>query len=91
MEQIPDDILTSATKVFSKHSRFEVKKWANMLMKHYHLMVSTEKPMNLDYARPFSNTSDLAKNVPEVSPATASEKAKHEKDYEGLWLKVLPI
>lgn len=41
-------------------------------------MVSTEKPMNLDYARPFSNTNDIVRNVPEVSPKAASERKKKE-------------
>lgn len=49
-------------------------------MKHYDIMVSSEKPLNLDYARPFSNTNDLARNVPELSPSTAANKEKTEKE-----------
>jgi len=80
LETIPDVILQRANKVFSKHTRYEVKKWANTLIQHYNLMVSTEKPMNLDFARPFSNTSDIVRNVPEASFKSEIEKKLKEKE-----------
>ena len=45
-------------------------------------MVAQERPLNLDYAKPFSNTNDLVKNVPEISFSTAAEKQKKEKELE---------
>lgn len=80
LEKIPDDILVKANKVFSKHTRYEIKQWSATLMKHYNMLISNEKPLNLDYARPFSNTNDLARNVPELSPSTAVNKEKREKE-----------
>ena len=80
MDPIPEDIKTSANKIFSKHSRYEVKKWASNLNDHYQLLIASEKPLNLDYARPFSNTNDLARNVPEVSHGVAAEKQKLEQE-----------
>ena len=43
-------------------------------------MIAKEKPLNLDYAKPFSNTSDLVKNVPEISYSSAAEKEQKEKE-----------
>lgn len=82
LEEIPEDILKRVNKVFSKHSRFEVRKWAEKLIEHYQIMVAQERPLNLDYAKPFSNTNDLVKNVPEISFSTAAEKQKKEKELE---------
>lgn len=82
MEEIPEDILKIAQKIFSKHSRYEVKTWGNRLSKQYNILVSTEKPLNLDYARPFSNTNDLVRNVPEVSYRAAAEKEEKDKEFE---------
>jgi ribosomal protein RSM22 (predicted rRNA methylase) len=75
-------MLKAANKVFSKHSRFEIKQWANKLMMHYNLLISNEKPLNLDYARPFSNTNDLVRNVPDISQSTANQKEKRDQELE---------
>ena len=43
--------------------------------------MSTEKPMNLDYAQPFSNTSDLVRSVPEISHKVAADKQERDKEF----------
>ena len=46
-------------KVLSKHRTAEVREWSRKLMQTYQLLHAVEKPMNLDYAKPFANTSDI--------------------------------
>lgn len=62
-------------KVFSKHSVKEVREWGDLLMKNYHFLYSSEKPMNLAYVKPFANTSDLVNKTPNIH-----EKEKVKKD-----------
>lgn len=82
MEMLPEEITKRANRVFSKHSRYEIRNYATNLDENYHILVAREKPLNLDYARPFSNTNDLAKNTPELSKNTADEKAQRDKDLD---------
>ena len=35
-------------------------------MQSYQMLHAVEKPMNLDYAKPFSNTSDLKNMTPKI-------------------------
>ena len=82
MDAIPQEIQDRAQKVFSKHSRHEIVTWARNLQDHYQLMIAREKPLNLNYAKPFSNTNDLAKNVPEIHASTAAEKSQRETELD---------
>ena len=65
-ERVPEDILKRMKKVFSKHLVGDVREWSRMLMKNYQLLHAIEKPMNLDYVKPFSNTSDLVHKTPTI-------------------------
>ena len=79
IDRIPDDIQRRMKKVFSKHSVPEVREWSSLLMKSYQLLHAIEKPMNLMYVKPFSNTSDLVNNTPTISEKNrldAEESAK---------------
>jgi hypothetical protein len=53
-------------KVLSKHKPAEVREWSRKLMQSYQMLHAVEKPMNLDYAKPFSNTSDLKNMTPKI-------------------------
>ena len=46
-------------------------------MKTYQLLHAVEKPMNLDYVKPFANTSDLKNFTPNIHEQVA--KAKEEE------------
>ena len=48
-------------KVFSKFSTKDIRKWGVKLMQTYQLLHATEKPMNLEYIKPFANTNELIK------------------------------
>lgn len=52
-------------------------------MQTYQLLHAVEKPMNLDYAKPFANTSDLKAMTPKLHPdlAEKKEEEKQEKQY----------
>jgi hypothetical protein len=58
-DRIPSDILARANKIFSKHQAKDVREWSRLLMKNYQLLHAVEKPMNLDYVKPFANTSNF--------------------------------
>lgn len=60
IDRVPNDIQKKMISVLSKHKAYEVREWATKLMQNYQLLHAVEKPMNLDYAKPFSNTSDIA-------------------------------
>ena len=47
------------------------------MMKTYQLLHAVEKPMNLDYVKPFANTSDLKDFTPNIHEQVA--KAKEEE------------
>ena len=64
-------------KVFSKHRVSDVRLWSRQLMQSYQLLHAVEKPMNLDYAKPFSNTSDLKNMTPKIFSKVAQQK--HEE------------
>jgi hypothetical protein len=66
-------------KVFSKHLVGDVREWSNMLMKNYQLLHAIEKPMNLEYAKPFSNTSDLINKTPTIHANEAKQRKEMEK------------
>jgi len=65
-DRVPEDILRRMRKVFSKHSVPEIKEWSKLLMKNYQLLHAIEKPMNLEYVKPFANTSDLVNKTPNI-------------------------
>ena len=44
------------------------------------MLHAIEKPMNLDYVQPFSNTTDLVNLTPHIDPNLAMEKEK-EREY----------
>ena len=46
-------------------------------MKNYQLLYSVERPMNLDYAPGFANTSDLVQKIPNLSYRKA-HSLKHQ-------------
>ena len=66
-----------AHKIFSKHSKREIREWSRLLMKNYQLLYSVERPMNLDYAPGFANTSDLVQKIPNLSYRKA-HSLKHQ-------------
>jgi hypothetical protein len=48
-------------------------------MKNYQLLHAIEKPMNLLYVKPFSNTSDLVNKRPHIHPSQVKAKEEEEK------------
>ena len=66
-------------KVFSKHKSSEVREWASKLMQSYQLLHAVEKPMNLDYAKPFSNTSNLANMTPKIHVDLAEQREENAR------------
>lgn len=44
------------------------------------MLHAVEKPMNLDYAKPFSNTSDLKNMTPKIHPELAQKKQEQERE-----------
>ena len=79
IDRLPEEILSRAHKVFSKHSAREIKEWSRQLMKSYQLLHAVEKPMNLDYVKEFANTSDLVEMTPEINFDLAEERAKERE------------
>lgn len=53
-------------KVLSKHPVKDIRIYSSKLMQSYQLLHAVEKPMNLDYAKPFANTSDLKNMTPKI-------------------------
>ena len=66
MDRTPEDLQNRMKRVFSKHKVSDVRVWSRQLMQSYQLLHAVEKPMNLDYAKPFSNTSDLKNMTPKI-------------------------
>lgn len=71
IDRIPEKILTRAHKIFSKHNSVEIRDWSAQLMKSYQMLHAVEKPMNLDYVKPFANTSDLINLTPNIHEQVA--------------------
>ena len=74
IERIPEKLMNRAVKIFSKHTAKEVREWSSQLIKSYQLLHAVEKPMNLDYAQPFSSTSDLVNFTPHLDKNLAMKK-----------------
>ena len=66
VDRVPEDIQKRMIKVLSKHKPSEVRAWSSKLMQSYQMLHAVEKPMNLDYAKPFSNTSDMKNMTPKI-------------------------
>ena len=66
MSHVPDEIKRRAIKVFSKHDSIAVNHWGKTIATLLHQLHAVEKPMNLDYTKPFANTSDLVENTPNL-------------------------
>ena len=49
-------------------------------MKSYQMLHAVEKPMNLDYVKPFANTSDLKNFTPNIHEQVAEAKER-EREY----------
>lgn len=79
IDRIPEDLQKRMIKVLSKHTVAEVREWSRKLMQTYQLLHAVEKPMNLDYAKPFSNTSDLKNMIPKIHPELADQKKEAEQ------------
>ena len=79
VDRIPESILKRANKIFSKHEATEIKGWSKQLMKSYQLLHAVEKPMNLDYVQPFSNTSDLVNFTPHIDQNLARQKEEERE------------
>lgn len=71
--------MSRAHKVFSKHNSKEVREWSRQLMKSYQLLHAIEKPMNLDFVKPFANTSDLKEFAPNIDFNLAEERKKERE------------
>lgn len=69
IDRVPEEITKRMTKVFSKHQTAEVREWGKLLMKNYQLLHAIEKPMNLQYVKPYANTSDLVNKRPHIHPS----------------------
>lgn len=74
IDKMPDEIGKRMKKIFSKHEVSDVRDWASLLMKNYQLLHAIEKPMNLQYAKPFANTSDLVNKSPNIHEDEAKKK-----------------
>ena len=79
IDRVPEEISKRMTKVFSKHQAKEVREWGYLLMKNYQLLHAIEKPMNLQYVKPYANTSDLLNQRPHIHPRQAKAKDEEEK------------
>ena len=77
IDRIPEKLLKRSLKVFSKHSSHDVRTWSSQLMKSYQMLHAVEKPMNLDYVKPFANTGDLKNMTPIIHEEIA--RAKEEE------------
>ena len=78
IDRVPEEITKRMVKVFSKHSVPDVREWGRLLMKNYQMLHAVEKPMNLQYVKPYANTSDLVNKTPFIHPGQA--KLKREED-----------
>ena len=78
-DRVPEDILRRMRKVFSKHTVAEMRDWGRLLMKNYQLLHAIEKPMNLEYVKPFANTSDLVNKTPIIHADDAKTKKQEAK------------
>ena len=78
IDRIPEDIQKRMIKVLSKHKPIEIREWSRKLMQNYQLLHAVEKPMNLDYAKPFANTSDLKNMTPIIHADLALERIKEQ-------------
>ena len=79
IDRVPEEINRRMVKIFSKHQSKEVRDWGRLLMKNYQLLHAIEKPMNLLYVKPYSNTSDLLNKRPHIHPRQAKLKEEEEK------------
>ncbi len=79
-DRVPDDILRRMHKIFSKHSVPDVREWSKLLMKNYQLLHAIEKPMNLEYVKPYANTSDLVNKTPIIHANDAKQRKEEAKD-----------
>lgn len=79
IDRIPEKILNRAHKIFSKHNSVEIRDWSAQLMKSYQMLHAVEKPMNLDYVKPFANTSDLINLTPNIHEQVAKAKDEERK------------
>jgi hypothetical protein len=71
-------MLSQAQKVFSKHHHGDIIRWGDLLAEHYYLLHSCEKPMDLRYTRPFSNTEDMKEFTPKIDVNAMKEEEKKE-------------
>ena len=78
IDRVPEDITKRMVKVFSKHHVKEIREWGQVLMKNYQLLHAIEKPMNLQYVKPYANTSDLQAKTPNLHPELAKERAAEQ-------------
>lgn len=83
IDRVPEDLQKRMAKVLGKHSPFEVREWSRKLMQTYQLLHAVEKPMNLLYAKPFSNTSDLKNMTPKIHVDLADKRREleHEENF----------
>ena len=80
VDRVPEDIQKRMIKVLSKHRVSEVREWCQKLMQSYQLLHAVEKPMNLDYVKPFSNTSDLKNMTPKIHFDLAQKRQEQENE-----------
>lgn len=80
IDRVPEDMQRRMIKVLRKHPVRDIREWSRKLMQSYQLLHAVEKPMNLDYAKPFANTSDLKNMTPKIFSDLA--KAKQEAEME---------
>jgi hypothetical protein len=60
-----------------------VREWGQLLMKNYQLLHAVERPMNLDYAKAFANTSDLKQFTPKIDHNLAADRAEERLAEDG--------
>jgi hypothetical protein len=71
IDRVPEEINRRMVKIFSKHPTQDIREWGKLLMKNYQLLHAIEKPMNLQYVKPYANTSDLLNKRPYLHPRQA--------------------
>lgn len=91
IDRIPEDIQKRMIKVLSKHRTTEVREWSSKLMQSYQLLHAVEKPMNLDYAKPFANTSDFKNMSPKIHSGLAAERMKKKEKSEDQIMEEDPL
>jgi hypothetical protein len=79
IDRVPEEITRRMTKVFSKHHIPEMRDWGKLLMRNYQALHATEKPMNLEYVKPYANTSDLVNKTPYIH-ANQAKKSQEEEE-----------